>query len=138
MVVNGRRLIGQAFEVIEVRFRHPVSDWAPDSAARLEALLAAPLRFEAEDNALVVSEATLALPMPSADPAMFEFFDREAARRMAEHPPPSVGVLEDARRVIEAALPEGVPELASLASGSAAARGPCSGAWPSTGRRCAP
>lgn len=113
MVVNGRHLIGQAFEVIEVRFRH--SAWEGDSAARLEALLAAPLRFEAEDNALVVPEATLALPMPSADPAMFEFFDREAARRVAEHPQARGDVLEDARQVIEAALPEGVPELASVA-----------------------
>jgi AraC-like DNA-binding protein len=112
MVVNGRQLVGREFEVIEVRFRHS----APAAAERLQATLAAPIRFDAEDNAMVVPEAVFELPMPSADPAMFDFFEREAARRVAEQPPPSTTMLDDARRVIEAALPEGVPELAALAA----------------------
>lgn len=111
MVVNGRRMVGTDFEVIEIRFRHP----PPPSVARLRAALDAPLRFAAEDNALVVPEAVLALPMPSADPAMFEFFDREAARRVAQQHPPGQSLFDDARQAIEAALPEGVPELAPLA-----------------------
>jgi AraC-like DNA-binding protein len=111
MVVNGRRLVGTDFEVIEIRFRHS----PPASVARLREALDAPLRFDAEDNALVVPEAVLALSMPSADPAMFEFFDREAARQVALRPAAAPTMLDDVRRVIEAALPEGVPELAVLA-----------------------
>jgi AraC-like DNA-binding protein len=111
MVVNGRQLVGHEFEVLEIRFRHA----APAEAERLCETLAAPVRFEAEDNALVLPEAVMALPLPSADPAMFAYFDREAARRVAEHGHPSATVLDELRRVIEATLPEGVPELASLA-----------------------
>lgn len=110
MVVNGRQMVGANFEVVEVRFRHA----APAAAERLRAALDAPVRFGAEDNALVLPEAVLALPMPSADPAMFEYFDREAARRAALRPP-TLGLLDDLRRSIEAALPEGVPELSKLA-----------------------
>jgi AraC-like DNA-binding protein len=109
MVVNGRRMVGHDFEVLEVRFRHA----RPPAAERLHEALGAPLRFDARDNAVVLPEAVLALPMPSADPAMFEYFDREAARRMAERPAPTV--LDDVRRTIEATLPDGVPELAALA-----------------------
>jgi AraC-like DNA-binding protein len=111
MVVNGRRLVGHDFEVLELRFRHA----APASAARLQAALAAPLRFDAKDNALVMPEPVLDLPVPSAHPAMFAFFDREAARRVAEQPPLAPTLLDALRRVIEAALPEGVPELPTLA-----------------------
>ena len=110
MVVNGRRMVGHDFEVLEVRFRHP----RPPAAERLQAALAAPLRFDADDNAVVVPEAVLALPMPSADPAMFEYFDREAARRIADRP--ATTVLDDVRRMIEATLPDGLPELATLAA----------------------
>lgn len=46
---------------------------------------------------------------------MFAFFDREAARRVAEQPPLAPTLLDALRRVIEAALPEGVPELPALA-----------------------
>jgi len=112
IVVNGRRLVGHDFEVLEVRFRHP----AHAAAERLRETIAAPLRFDAEDNAVVVPEAALALPMPSADPAMFEYFDREAARRVADRQPPSPTVLDDVRRMIEASLPDGLPELATLAA----------------------
>jgi AraC-like DNA-binding protein len=111
MVVNGRQLVGRDFEVIEIRFRHA----APAKAAQLREALAAPLRFDAEDNALVVPESVFALPMPSADPAMFEFFEREAARRVAEQGPRGGSMIDDTRRLVEAALPEGVPELATLA-----------------------
>ncbi|WP_181197357.1 AraC family transcriptional regulator [Enhygromyxa salina] len=113
MVVNGRRMVGQEFEVHELRFRHAAP--TPVAARRLRELLAAPVRFEAEDDALVVPEAVLALPMPSADPAMFEYFDREAARRAAEFARPSSNLLDELRRVIRAVLPEGVPELSALA-----------------------
>jgi AraC-like DNA-binding protein len=110
MVVNGRQMVGADFEVVEVRFRHS----APAAAERLRAALDAPIRFDAEDDALVVPEAVLALPMPSADPAMFEYFDREAARRAALRPATET-LLDELRRRIEAALPEGVPELSTLA-----------------------
>lgn len=112
MVVNGRQMIGQEFEVIEVRVRHS----APINAERLRQTLSAPLRFDAEDNALVVPESVFNLPIPSADPAMFDYFEREAARRVAEHPPPTANLLDDTRRLVEAALPEGIPELQPLAT----------------------
>ena len=113
IVVNGRQLVGHDFEVEEVRFRHS----APADPSRLQAALAAPLRFDAEDDAVVIPEAVLALPMPGADPAMFEFFEREAARRAAARPHPQAHAspLDAAREQIEAALPEGPPELTELA-----------------------
>jgi AraC-like DNA-binding protein len=111
IVVNGRSMVGHEFEVLEVRFRHARSH----AAERLRELLAAPLRFDAEDNAVVLPESVLALPMPSADPTMFELFDREAARRIADLEAPAPSVLDDVRRMIEATLPDGVPELAALA-----------------------
>ncbi|HLT39255.1 MAG TPA: AraC family transcriptional regulator [Enhygromyxa sp.] len=111
IVVNGRQLVGTKFEVVEVRFRHS----PPAAVERLRATLDAPLRFDAEDNAVVVPEDVLALAMPGADPALFDYFDREAARRVAEQRSPGQTVLDDVRRMIEAALPEGVPELATLA-----------------------
>ena len=111
MVVNGRRLVGQDFDVHEVRVRHE----RHPGADALSAALGTPVVFAAEDNAVVLPADVLELRLPSADPAMFAFFDREAARRVAEHGPPPTDLLDEVRRAVQSALPEGVPELASLA-----------------------
>lgn len=118
MIVNGRRLAGASFEVREVRLRH----LAHAGAGALAELLDAPVRFGAEDNAMVVDAAALALPMPSADPAMFAFFDREASRRLSEQWAARPGVSEgrstreQVRAVVEVALPEGVPSVEAIAA----------------------
>ena len=113
MIVNGRQMLQNDFAVHEVRLRHE----AHGGAEQLAALLAAPVRFGAEDNAVVLPESVLALPIPGADPAMFAYFDREAARRVAEQAPaptPS-STRERVRERVRARLPEGVPAIEELA-----------------------
>ena len=114
IVVNGRELAGHEFEVREIRLRHAAP--SPAHARQLAETLAAPLRFEAEDYAIVIPESVLELPLPSANEALFAYFDREAARRSAALEPVSVSVFEDLHRMIRASLPEGVPELPELAA----------------------
>lgn len=111
MIVNGGRLLAEPFVVHEARFRHARHAGA-DSLAEL---LGCPLRFDAEDYAIEFDRAALALPVVGANPAMFEFFDREAARRsepLGEHD----DLLAALRRAIEHALPEGPPSLETLAA----------------------
>lgn len=113
IVVNGRKLVGHDFRVDAVDFRHRAP--STEAAARLEQLLGAPIRYEAPANSLRVPAAVLELPMPSADPAMFAFFDREAERRAAAHVGPTTTTADTLRPMLAAALPEGVPELGDLA-----------------------
>ncbi|MFV8752864.1 AraC family transcriptional regulator [Nannocystaceae bacterium ST9] len=110
LIANGRRLVGERFEVHEVRLRHARHPGAEALAERL----ACPLRFDAEDYAAELPASALALPIAGADPAMFEFFDREAARR-SEALDEAHDWLAAVRRAIEHALPEGVPTLEHLA-----------------------
>jgi AraC-like DNA-binding protein len=111
VVVNGRKLVERHFDVREVRLRHP----RHAGAERLAELLGCPLRFDAEDYAIEIPLEVLELPIVSADPAMFEYFDREAARRSESLDGEADDLLTRIARAIEQSLPEGVPTIAEVA-----------------------
>jgi AraC-like DNA-binding protein len=87
-VRTGRFVTGTDWSPLEVRFAHA----APLSTREHERFFRAPLRFTTGENALVVSEPTLALPCVQAEPALAAFFDRHAAEhtRHRRATPPSL------------------------------------------------
>lgn len=111
VVVNGRKLVDRRFEVREIRLRHP----RHAGAERLAELLDCPLRFDAEDYAVELPLDVLDLPIVGADPAMFEYFDREAARQTESRDRDQDDLLTRVARAIDHELPDGVPTLADIA-----------------------
>lgn len=74
LIVIGRQLTGTSLTPIEVLFRHPT----PDYAAEHERIFQAPVRFEAERDAVVLRAQDLSLPLTNADPGLCSILDRHA------------------------------------------------------------
>jgi AraC-like DNA-binding protein len=105
-----RRLSKQA-RVLEASFRHS----PPADAAEYQRVLGAPIRFDAEKDAVSIPAATLGAPVLFSNPALLRVLERHALGRLAD--------VQDAswtgrvRRSIEAELLEScaVPTLGEIA-----------------------
>ncbi len=65
-VVKGRRAVGQPYPIEEVHLRHP----APRDTAPYRRLFGVEPEFGADEDALVLTRATLGLPLVGADPLL--------------------------------------------------------------------
>lgn len=108
IVVTLRRLATSPVEPTAVLFRHA----APSSLAEHHRLLGPTVRFAQPENAVVYPSATLEAGMLSADPALLEFFEGDARRRLAQLD--SHGAVS--RRVLDLLLKRLKGELPTLAT----------------------
>jgi AraC-like DNA-binding protein len=93
----------------EIRFSHP----EPASTAVHGQILAAPLRFSAGEDAFILTEADLAVPLRTASPAVKEL-ERRAEELLARLPP--IETLADrVRALIAAELTAGNASAAQVA-----------------------
>lgn len=111
IVLTLQRLATRPPAPIAVRFRHA----APASTLEHRRLLGDAVTFGAADNAVVYPSVALEAGMLSADPALLEVFEGDAARRLAALQPrePSVGARVQA--LLAARLKGEVPSLAAIA-----------------------
>ena len=111
-IIQGARLLTQRrVAPREVRFAHP----APPYAARLDAFFDAPVRFDAEDHAIVFRDEDLALPLVRAD-AQLGAFLRGIAESALEKRVDSDSPLDAVRRIIAEELQRGVPSIDVVAA----------------------
>lgn len=78
----GRVAAGWDWSPVEVRFAHA----APGNAAEVGRFFASPVRFDAGENAILLSRALLDTPSARADPALLAILDRYAAHLLAKRP----------------------------------------------------
>ncbi|WP_437625705.1 AraC family transcriptional regulator [Sorangium sp. So ce1151] len=109
-VLRARVLTGVPFAPHRVTFAHP----APADRREYDRLLAVPLGFDADENAVLFDASFLDTPTVRSDPALGAVLRRHADELLARLPAePSVrGALE--RHLIEA-LGRGVPDVAAAA-----------------------
>lgn len=109
LVGNGQAMCGGGLEIRAVRLRRP----APADPGPFTALLG-PVEFSALVDEVVLATASLASPMPQADPAMHAWFERFAAGQLARLPA-EASLRAKVRARIEAELHAGPPDVAALA-----------------------
>lgn len=111
-IIQGARLLTQRrVAPREVRFAHP----APAYAARLDAFFDVPVRFDAEDHALVFRDEDLGLPLVRAD-AQLGAFLRNIAESALEKRGGGDSPLDAVRRIIAEELQRGVPSIDVVAA----------------------
>ena len=107
-----REMADEWFALLSVSFVHPRSE----GAAALEAFFGCPVRFGAEENAIVLRRDDLARQMRSADDRLLTILRRyceEVLSRHAEQAPP---VVERVERIIADGLSHGNVTLSRVAS----------------------
>jgi AraC-like DNA-binding protein len=109
-VLRARRLVGDAFTLRAVWFRHA----APADTSAHERLFRAPLRFGAADSGIAFDRRWLDVPQPTADAGLRAILDRQADALLARVPAAS-GLVERARRAVVQALPDGQLGVAAIA-----------------------
>jgi AraC-like DNA-binding protein len=115
MVVRvGREAHGGGWAPREVHLRHR----APADPAAQRAYFAAPLRFGAPADALLLDAADLRRPMRAADPALLPILLRHADDCLARMPRAD-DLTADVRAAIAAALRDGDASIATVAAGLA-------------------
>jgi AraC-like DNA-binding protein len=111
LLALARDMTGVAIEPVEVRFTHA----APADTGEHRRLLGPRLRFAAPGNALVVTAATLALPLREGDPGLARVLDHAADHALARLPPLADGV-RLCRELIGARIAAGVePRIGAVA-----------------------
>lgn len=98
-----RWLTGKPLQPREVRLQSPT----PKDQARYQAVFQAPLRFNAEQDALIFTRADLEAPLPSANEALAQLHDRFAGEYLARFS--GSRVTHQARQVLCRLLPQGEP-----------------------------
>lgn len=82
LIMIGRNLTGKDLRPVEVRFRH--SD--PGYADEHRRVFKAPIRFDADRDAVVLRAVDLDLPLTNTDPVLCSILDRHAQRLLEELP----------------------------------------------------
>lgn len=104
------QIVAAPLPIVEVRFQHRAPEDVDEHARHFRA----PLRFGADENAIVMSEAYLARRPIGSDPHLEAFFQAQidtAIAAVAEQRSPAASV---ARIVLEL-LPDGIPTMATVA-----------------------
>lgn len=96
--------------MLEVRFAHS----APPSLSVHERLLAAPTRFEAGEDAILLDVASLKVPLRSANPALVVGLEQHGDRLLAQLPPLE-SIVDQVRALITAELHGGNPSAGYIA-----------------------
>src|SRR5262245_32109006 len=104
-VRTGRLVTATDWSPEEVRFAHA----APPKTDEHRRLFKAPVRFSAAENALTVSDETLALRCISADPSLALLMDRYASEHMPVPGSESQQLSDRLRRVLVTVLRDGEP-----------------------------
>jgi len=73
-----------------------------------------PVHFNAECDAILVSDEALATPNKLGDPAIAQFFDRHLEQELATLPDDDVGLDQRVRIAVSRALSEGIPTLSDV------------------------
>ncbi|WP_437338287.1 AraC family transcriptional regulator ligand-binding domain-containing protein [Sorangium sp. So ce394] len=117
MLRQSREFTGRHVVPRLVRLAHP----RPPDVGELERWFGAELCFDSGENALVVSEAVMALPQVAADGALLEVLDQHAARMLDERAQRPDDFLARVRRSVRENLTHSealLPRVASLLSSS--------------------
>lgn len=109
-IVIGRELTGIDLIPLEVQFQHA----APSYQAEHARIFKAPIRFNAERDALVLPARFLELPLRNADPGLCAILDRHA-KILLESLPRVARFSQRVRELIVAELRDGAPTSASIA-----------------------
>jgi len=105
-----RQVSTQAFIPVAVYFKHP----APTSTADHKAYFGCPVHFEADRDALLVSDDTLRTPNKLGDESISSFFDTHLEAELAKLEDDSS--LEQRVRIqVSRSLSEGVPKISDVA-----------------------
>jgi AraC-like DNA-binding protein len=99
-----------AAEILEVRFAHA----EPADTTEHRRILAAPLRFAAGENAIVLPIAALELPLLRSDPRLLDVLDRHA-HDLLERLPEVASFVDRVRAVLAAELRGGNPSAEHVA-----------------------
>jgi len=110
LVVAARASTRGAVEIREVRFAHA----EPTDVTEHRRVLAAPLRFAAGENAIVLPAAALDLPHERADPRLLGVLDRHA-HDLLQRLPDATTTTERVRAVLATELPGGNPSAEHVA-----------------------
>ena len=108
----GRLVTATDWRPEDVRFAHA----EPARVAEHRRFFQAPIRFSAAENALSLSETTLALPCVRADPALASLMDRYAGEHMAADGSADQRVSDRLRQILLAELRDGEPGAGRAAS----------------------
>ena len=106
----GRLMTGRRVPVVEARLPLP----PPPAAAAYRAHFGAPIRWNADDAAIVLEPNTLQIPMVRADASLLAYFERQANDLAARHAHEESLALRVQRLVIET-LPAGPPSIDLIA-----------------------
>lgn len=107
----GRRSMGEAFRLREVRFEHD----APRSTEIHGRVFGAPVRFGQARNELVFDAALLDVPLGGADPALCAILERHMTGLIEEVPAVGQGFEARVRQAVVASLRDGTPTANAIA-----------------------
>ncbi|MHB8417792.1 MAG: AraC family transcriptional regulator [Myxococcales bacterium] len=111
VVRNARLLLGEAFRVEAVRFRHPAG---AALAARHCAFFGCDVRFGASETEVVFDRAVLDAPLPTADSNLSAILVSAAEEKLPTGPRP-LPLTEQVRRVLAAALSDDAAQVDAVA-----------------------
>ncbi|WNG39414.1 AraC family transcriptional regulator [Archangium violaceum] len=110
LTLNARRLSGGAFRPLRITLRHR----APPR--RLPQLLGAPVLFGQTEDALVLAREAMSVPVRGSDPQLAAILERHAQDLLQRLPPSNDDLVQQVRRVLVDALPDGLPDAATVAA----------------------
>ena len=110
LIVIGRELTGAPLVPIEVQFTHAEPPYSREHAR----IFKAPVRFEAERDAVILPASALELPLPNADPQLCTILDSHAQLLLTQLPRVA-RVSQRVRELVAARLKEGAPTAEAIA-----------------------
>jgi AraC-like DNA-binding protein len=111
LVRAARTTTATALPIVEIRFAHA----QPADVSEHERILAAPLRFAAGENAIVLRAEALELPHVKADPGLLAVLDRHAADLLSRLPEVH-GLVDRVRAQLARQLRGGDPSVDRIAT----------------------
>jgi AraC-like DNA-binding protein len=107
-----REMAGESFALLGVSFVHQRSDCVP----AFDAFFGCPVRFGAEENAIVLGQGDLARPIRSADDRLLAVLRRYCEEVLSRHAERAPALVERVERMIAERLPQGEAGLSTIAS----------------------
>ena len=109
LITIGREVSGKALNPLAVYFKHP----APKTTSPHDAFFGCPVHFGTDRDALLFSEASLALPNLLGDEAISKFFDTHLDAELSRFKDNSLDL--QVRKQVRRSLSEGVPTISDVA-----------------------
>lgn len=108
-ILRGRAWTGRVWSPISVSFVHP----RPKDTSEHQRIFGCLLRFEQPRNEIRIDASILDLPMQNSSMDLVDYLSRRADSLMSAMQPGDL--LDDVRRAIRSTLPDGTPELSTVA-----------------------